>query len=40
MPSTTPYRPPRKHGTAFRLIVVVMVPLLRLLMKTLSLMLS
>ena len=33
MPSTTPYRPPRKQGTAFRLIVVVMVPLLRLLMK-------
>ncbi|NUR61985.1 MAG: 1-acyl-sn-glycerol-3-phosphate acyltransferase [Catenulispora sp.] len=33
MPSTAPYRPPRKQGTAFRFIVVVMVPLLRLLMK-------
>jgi 1-acyl-sn-glycerol-3-phosphate acyltransferase len=33
MPSTTPYRPPRKQGTAFRFIVVVIVPLLRLLMK-------
>ncbi|GAA1977067.1 lysophospholipid acyltransferase family protein [Catenulispora subtropica] len=33
MPSTTPYRPPRKQGPAFRFIAVVMVPLLRLLMK-------
>lgn len=33
MPSSTPYRPPRKQGTAFRFIVVVLVPLLRLLMK-------
>src|ERR1051326_5220332 len=33
MPSTTPYRPPRKQGSAFRFIVVVLVPLVRLLMK-------
>ncbi|MBW8805655.1 MAG: 1-acyl-sn-glycerol-3-phosphate acyltransferase [Catenulispora sp. 13_1_20CM_3_70_7] len=33
MPSTTPYRPPRKQGPAFRFIVVVVVPLLKLLMK-------
>ena len=33
MPSSTPYRPPRKQGAAFRFIVVVMVPLLRVLMK-------
>ncbi|WP_194897543.1 lysophospholipid acyltransferase family protein [Catenulispora pinisilvae] len=33
MPSSTPYRPPRKLGPAFRFIVVVMIPLLRVLMK-------
>jgi 1-acyl-sn-glycerol-3-phosphate acyltransferase len=33
MPSSTPYRPPRKQGAAFRFIVVVLVPLLRVLMK-------
>jgi len=33
MPSSTPYRPPRKQGAAFRFIVVVMVPPLRVLMK-------
>ncbi|MEY9861835.1 1-acyl-sn-glycerol-3-phosphate acyltransferase [Catenulispora sp. GAS73] len=33
MPSSTPYRPPRKQGAAFRFIVVVIVPLLRVLMK-------
>jgi 1-acyl-sn-glycerol-3-phosphate acyltransferase len=33
MSSSTPYRPPRKQGAAFRFIVVVMVPLLRVLMK-------
>ena len=33
MPSSTPYRPPRKQGAAFRFIVVVMVPPLRALMK-------
>jgi 1-acyl-sn-glycerol-3-phosphate acyltransferase len=33
MPSSTPYRPPGKQGTAFRFIVVVIVPLLTLLMK-------
>jgi 1-acyl-sn-glycerol-3-phosphate acyltransferase len=33
MPSSTPYRPPRKQGAAFRFIVVVMVPLLRVVMK-------
>lgn len=33
MASTTPYRPPRKQGPAFRFIVVVVVPFLKLLMK-------
>jgi 1-acyl-sn-glycerol-3-phosphate acyltransferase len=33
MPSSTPYRPPRKQGAAFRFIVVVLVPPLRVLMK-------
>lgn len=33
MSSSTPYRPPRKQGAAFRFIVVVMVPPLRGLMK-------
>ncbi|ACU76867.1 phospholipid/glycerol acyltransferase [Catenulispora acidiphila DSM 44928] len=33
MSSSTPYRPPRKQGAAFRFIVVVMVPPLRVLMK-------
>lgn len=33
MPSSTPYRPPKKQGPAFRFIVIVMVPLLRSLMK-------
>lgn len=33
MSSSTPYRPPRKQGAAFRFIVVVLVPLLRVLMK-------
>jgi 1-acyl-sn-glycerol-3-phosphate acyltransferase len=33
MSSSTPYRPPRKQGAAFRFIVVVMVPVLRVLMK-------
>ena len=33
MPSSSPYRPPRKQGPAFRFIVIVLVPLLRALMK-------